>query len=110
MYDGTGTVWRRGLLDVYEDPADVYRIRVNGHRHVVITARPTGRRDDVALRVFRRNATRIASRSYRRSLRHGHRKERIVLRNRGRRPKTYYVSVTVQGAKLLDATYALRVG
>ena len=109
-YDGTGTAWRRGLLDVYEDPADVYRIRVNGHRRVLITARPTGRRDDVALRVFRRKATRIASRSYRRSLRHGHRKERIALRNRGRWPKTYYVSVTVQGAKLLDATYALRVG
>jgi hypothetical protein len=100
----------RGLLDVFEDPADVYRIRVRGHHHVRITARPTGRRDDVALRVYRRKAKRISSRPYEKSLLKGHKTERILLRNRGRRPKIYYVAVKVQGTRILDATYALRVG
>jgi Subtilase family len=109
-FTGKGHATRRGLVDVFEDPADVYRIRVRGHRRVRITARPTGRHDDVALRVYRRKAMRIGSRPYRRSLRKGHKTERIVLRNRGRRDKTYYVAVKVQGTRLLDATYALRVG
>jgi hypothetical protein len=109
-FKGKGDATRKGLIDVFEDPADVYRIRVRGHRRVRITARPTGRRDDVALRVYRRKATRIGSKPYRKSLRKGHRTERIVLRNTGRRDKTYYVAVKVQGSRLLDATYALRVG
>jgi hypothetical protein len=99
-----------GLLDIFEDPADVYRIRVRGHRRVLITAKPTGRRDDVALRVYRKKAKQISSRAYRKSLRKGHKTERIVLRNSGRRPKVYYVAVKVQGTRILDATYALRVG
>jgi len=109
-FAGRGHATRKGLVDVFEDPADVYRIRVRGHRRVRITAKPTGRHDDVALRVYRRKATRIGSRPYRRSLRRGHKTERILLRNGGRRDKTYYVGVEVQGTRLLDATYALRVG
>jgi hypothetical protein len=99
-----------GLLDVFEDPADVYRIKVRGHRRVRITAKPTGRRDDVALRVYRRKAKRISARPYKKSLHKGHKTERIALRNTGRRPKVYYVAVKVQGTRILDATYALRVG
>jgi hypothetical protein len=109
-FGGRGHVKRTGLLDVFEDPADVYRIRVRGHHRVRITARPTGRRDDIALRVYRKKAKRLSSRPYRKSARKGHKTERVVLRNGGRRPKIYYVALKVQGTKILDATYALRVG
>jgi hypothetical protein len=109
-FKGKGHVRRAGLLDIFEDPADVYRIRVRGHRRVHITAKPTGRRDDIALRVYRRKAKQIGARPYKKSLHKGHKTERIVLRNAGRRPKTYYVALKVQGTRILDATYALRVG
>jgi hypothetical protein len=110
VFKGKRHAKRKGLLDVFEDPADVYRIKVRGHHRVRITAKPTGKRDDVALRVYRRKAQRISSKPYRRSLRKGHHTEKIVFRNGGRRPKVYYVAVKVQGTKILDATYALRVG
>ena len=100
----------KGLLDAFEDPADVYRIKVRGHRLVTITANPKARSDDVALRVYRKKAKRIRSKPYRKSAHKGRRTEKIVLRNAGRRPKTYYVAVTVQGTRDLDAAYALRVG
>jgi hypothetical protein len=109
-FGGKGHARRNGLLDIFEDPADVYRIKVRGHHRVKITAKPSGRRDDVALRVYRRKAKRISSKPYLKSLRKGHKTERLVLRNRGKRPKVYYVAVKVQGTRLLDATYALRVG
>jgi hypothetical protein len=110
MFKGKRRAKRSGLLDIFEDPADVYRIRVRGHHRVKITAKPTGRRDDVALRIFRKKAKDIFSRPFKKSLHKGHKTERIVLRNPGRRPKIYYVAVAVQGTRILDATYALRVG
>jgi hypothetical protein len=110
LFKGRRHATAKGLLDVYEDPADVYRIRVRGHRRVRIKAKPTGQRDDVALRVYRRKAETIESRAYRKSVHKGHKTERITLRNRGKRPKVFYVALEVQGSRLLDATYALRVG
>lgn len=108
-YKGKRRAKLRGLLDVFEDPADVYRIRVRGHRRVKITANPDGA-DDVALRVYRKKAKELSSRPLKKSAHKGRRTERIVLRNTGRRPKTFYVAVLVQGTRDLDASYALRVG
>jgi hypothetical protein len=110
LFKGKRRVRVKGILDVFEDPADVYRIRVRAHHRAWIRAKPTGRRDDVALRVYRRNAKSLDARPYRKSAHKGHKTERIVLRNRGKRPKIYYVALAVQGRRLLDATYALRVG
>jgi hypothetical protein len=100
----------KGLLDVFEDPADVYRIKVRGHRTVKITAKPGGPTDDLSLAVYKRNAQELRH-PLKKSAHKGRRKtERIRLRNNGRRPKTYYVAVEVQGTRDLDATYVLRVG
>jgi hypothetical protein len=109
-YKGKKRVRVRGLLDKFEDPADVYRIRVRGHRRVRISADPRERSDDVSLRVYRKNAKRLRSRVYRKSAHKGRRTERIVLRNTGRQPKIYYVAIQVQGNRDLDASYTLRVG
>jgi hypothetical protein len=111
FYRGKGHERLFGLLDDFEDPADVYRIRLRGHSHRTITANPTGK-DDVALYVYRRKAKRLSQKPYRKSShkRRGH-NERIKLRNTGKRDKTYYVALRVQpGASDLDAGYTLRVG
>ena len=111
FYKGKGHQRLFGLLDEFEDPADVYRIRLRGHSKRKITANPTGK-DDVALYVYRRKAKRLSQKPYHKA---AHKKrgrtERITLRNTGKREKTYYVAVRVQpGASDLDAGYTLRVG
>jgi hypothetical protein len=100
----------RGLLDVFEDPADVHRIKVRGHRRVKITASPSGPSDDVRLAVYKRNAKELRHPLAKSAHKGRHKTERIRLRNSGRRSKTYYVSVEVQGTRDLDAGYVLRVG
>jgi hypothetical protein len=96
-------------IDVFEDPADVYRIRVRGHSRVRIGADPV-RSDDVDLRVYGRRAKSLSTKPLKRSARRGARTERITLRNRSGRARVYYVAVLVQGSRDLDAAYALRVG
>ena len=94
---------------MFEDPADVYRIRLRPHSQVRISADPV-RDDNVEMRVYGRNATRLDSRALKRSARRGKRTEKIRLRNRSGRARVYYVAVRVQGTRDLDAAYALRVG
>jgi hypothetical protein len=110
FYTGRGRRSLRALLDVFEDPADVYRVRLRPRSRVSVSANPA-RRGDVALYGFAGKAKRLSSRPLARSAHRGRRTERIVLRNRGRRPRTFYVAVTIQrGVRILDASYALRVG
>jgi len=110
IFRGGRPVRLTAMLDAFEDPADVYRIRLRSRSRERISANPAGR-DDVALAVYRGSAKRLGSRPLRRSARRGRRTERIMLRNRSRRARTYYVAVQVQrGVQDLDATYALRVG
>jgi Subtilase family len=100
----------RATIDVFEDPADVYRIRLRPRSSAKITANPV-RGDDVALRVFRRKARSLRANDLQRSAHRGRRTERVTLRNRSRRARVYYVAVSVQpNVRDLDAAYALRVG
>ena len=100
--------WARSSTS-FEDPADVYRIRLRGRSRVRITADPV-RNDDVDLRVYSRKAKSLSAKPLKRSARRGKRTERITLRNRSGRARVYYVAVRVQGSRDLDAAYALRVG
>jgi hypothetical protein len=110
IFRGGRAVRLRALLDAFEDPADVYRIRLRPRSRERITADPSGR-DDVELAVYRGSARGLTARPLERSARRGTRTERIVLRNRSRRARTFYLAVRVQrGARDLDASYALRVG
>jgi len=110
LFSGGRRLRLAAMLDAFEDPADVYRIRLRPRSRERITADPA-RNDDVALAVYRRSAKSLGARPLKKSARRGKRTERITLRNRSRRARVYYVAVSVQrGIRDLDATYALRVG
>jgi hypothetical protein len=110
LFGGGRSVRLTAMLDAFEDPADVYRIRLRPRSREQISANPA-RSDDVALAVYKRSARQLSSRPLKRSARRGKRTERITLHNRSRRARVFYVAVRVQrGVRDLDATYALRVG
>jgi hypothetical protein len=106
-----------GLLDAYEDPADVYRVRVRRRSDVRVIAKPTF--GDPVLAGFSSGIKSLAKCSRRRcrsaprlatSRRKGGRTERITLRNRTGRTRTFYVALGAQsGARALDAGYRLTI-
>ena len=101
-----------GLLDTFEDPADVYRIRMRPHSRVKVRAKPAGN-DDVALYAFKKKAKRAVRKRAVKKASHKRRgrTEHFVLRNRTGKRKIFYVALEVQpGARDLDAVYTLRVG
>jgi hypothetical protein len=108
LYTGGRRARLTALLDAFEDPADVYRIRLRARSRAQISADPAGS-DNVALRVYRGTAKSLAARPLKSSARGGSRTETVTLRNRSGRARVYYVAVRVQGRSDLDATYALRV-
>ena len=106
VFDGRKRNRFVALVDAYEDPADVYRVRVRGRSRVQVTAQPAF--GNPVLVGFRGNARSLSSKSLATSRHSGGRTERITLRNRGRTAKTFFVAVGVQrNAKTLDAGYAL---
>ena len=110
LFKGGKTRRLGAIIDVFEDPADVYRIRLRAHSRVKISADPV-RNDDIDLRVYRSKAKSLRAKALARSARRGNRTERITLRNRSGRARVYYVAVRVQpGVRDLDAAYTLRVG
>jgi len=117
VFRGRRTARLVGLVDVYEDPADVYRIRIRRRSAVRVIARPVF--GDPILAAFS-SGTRSLSKCTRRrckssprlatSRRRGSRTERITLRNRSSRTRTFYVAVGPQaGARSLDAGYRLTI-
>jgi Subtilase family len=109
LYSGGRRARLVGLLDAFEDPADVYRIRLRPHSRKRLSADPAGS-DNVALRVYAGTAKSLRARPLKSSARRGSRTESLTLRNRSGRARVYYVAVRVQGRSDLDAAYALRVG
>lgn len=100
----------RGLLDVFEDPSDVYRIRVPARRSVVMWVRPSF--GDPDLVVYDHNASSIGDRGaiISASNRRGKRTESVRLRNTSRRARTAYVRVFApSGRSSLDAGYKLTI-
>ena len=98
----------RARLDVYEDPVDVYRIRIPARSRVTATARV--RFGDPDLAIFRRGARSIRDR--RRladvSERSGTRTETVRLSNRGRRAVSAYVALAVDSrGRTRDSAYTL---
>ena len=117
VFKGRGTTRLVGLVDSYEDPADVYRIRIRRRSSVRVTARPVfgdpilagfsgGSKALSTCRGGRcRSTPRLAT-----SRRKGSRTERITLRNRRGRTRTFFVAVGPQsGARSLDAGYRLTI-
>jgi hypothetical protein len=106
-----------GIVDAYEDPADVYRVRIRARSSVRVLVRPVF--GDPILAAFSSGAKSLATcrrgrcRSTPRlgtSRRKGDRTERLTLRNRSSRTRTFYVAVGPQsGARSLDAGYRLTI-
>jgi len=96
-----------GLVDAYEDPADVYRVRLAGRSRVRVTADPAF--GNPILVGFAPGTRSLRERVLATSRRRGARTERITLRNRARRTRTYFVAVGVQRGRGLDAGYRLTI-
>ncbi len=117
IYTGRGTVRMTGLVDAYEDPADVYRVRIRRRSKARITARVVF--GDPVLAAFSSGTQSLAKCNRRRckssprlatSRRKGKRTERITVRNRTSKTRTYYVALATQSnARALDAGYRLTI-
>ena len=96
--------------DAYEDPIDVYRIKVRAGTRARIQLAPSV--GDPDLYVFRGGARSVGSAPLARSRRGGGKTDRATVRNRKGRTATYYVAVGFSDEKrlrLLNARYTLRV-
>jgi hypothetical protein len=105
---GAATV--SGLLDRFEDPVDVYRIRIPARSAVRVRVRP--RFGDPDLYVFNTRAETVVRGQglLGRSTRRGRRAERLVVRNPSGRARRAFVALGIdEDADSLDAGYRLRI-
>lgn len=105
-----GTSHVEGTIDRYEDPADVYRIRIPGGRRVRVSLSPS--HGDPDLYVLGRKAKQVTDRRRElgRSRRGIGRADIVTVRNRRPKPMTGYVVVRFSTAKqsaLADASYEI---
>jgi hypothetical protein len=108
VFKGRKRVRITALVDAFEDPADVYRVKVRRRSRVRVTAKPSF--GNPILAGFRPGAKSLNGRRTSTSRHSGSHTERITLRNRSRRTRTFYVAVGVQrGGRSLDAGYALTI-
>jgi subtilisin family serine protease len=108
VFRGRRTARLAGLVDVYEDPADVYRVKLRRRSRVRVVVRPAF--GDPLLAGFAPGSRSLRGRRLATSRRKGSRTERITLRNRSRRTRTFFVAIGVQrGGRSLDAGYRLTV-
>jgi hypothetical protein len=98
-------------LDKEEDPVDVYRIVVPGHGHASVSVVP--RFGDIQLEVFRSNAISIHDTRARANYAHRPGKtktEHAIVRNRGAKAHSYYLTITPQGrSRYQDRRYSLKI-
>jgi subtilisin family serine protease len=110
IYRGGRSARTRALLDLYEDPRDVYRIVVPARGSLRVTLKPAF--GDADLTVHDAAATTVGSRLRRlgASTRDGRRTDTVVVRNRRSSARSAWVAVTVDDdARELDSSYTLTV-
>ncbi len=109
-------IWRGGkpvsftaTVDLFEDPSDVYRIRVPGRGRVTVTVKPSSGNAD--LDVYAGGAPTVASDRglIRRSKHTGTRTDRVRVRNVGAKARTAFVQVYQRGRRPANSAYALTV-
>jgi len=110
IFGGRKTVRGVALLDAVEDPNDVYRITLPGHRKVIVSVKPAFGDPDVS--VYKGSAKSVgqSSRIIRRSAHTGSKTDAVTIRNRSRRQSFAYVRVfNHPRATTLDAAYVITV-
>jgi hypothetical protein len=109
VWSGGSRVTLQALLDYYEDPYDVYRLRVPAHQRVHVAVTPAFGNPDVEL--YSSAATKVATAKHRiaRSRHSGKATDRVAYSNHTSSTRTVYVNVYVPRQKTLDAGYKLSV-
>jgi subtilisin family serine protease len=110
IFGGRKTVRGVALLDAVEDPNDVYRIALPGHRKVIVSVKPAFGDTDVS--VYKGGAKSVAqsSRIIGKSAHAGSKTDAVTIRNRSRRQSFAYVRVFIHPkATTLDAAYVITV-
>jgi hypothetical protein len=108
VFKGRGRVRFAALVDAFEDPADVYRVRIRPHSRVRVTAKPAF--GNPVLVGFKPGTRSVRGRRLATSRHSGSHTEHVTLRNRSGRARTYFVAVGVQrNGRSLDAGYVLTI-
>ncbi|MDA0138301.1 S8 family peptidase [Solirubrobacter deserti] len=111
IWSGGKGVELSALLDKTEDPVDVYRIVIPARESARITVLP--RFGDPALEVFTTDAISVNDVDGRvaRSRNSGTKKaERVTVRNRGSKKRSYFIAIKPQGSsRYQERQYSLRV-
>jgi hypothetical protein len=110
VWKGGKGVTTRALLDQYEDPTDVYPVRLPARSRTRVVVRPGFGDPDLSVIDGKAKklsgAKRLAS-----SVKDGKRTDKVVVRNTSKKSKLVYVSIRVDPqAPDLDASYRLTVG
>jgi subtilisin family serine protease len=109
IFTGGRTAKLTARLDQYEDPSDVYRIRLSPRSRVRVSIKPS--QGDPDLYVFAGKAQAITSkRVLAKSKKRGLKTDSVSVRNTsGKAMSAYVVAVIDSSVKTLNATYALTV-
>ena len=109
IYDGKPRIRTlRARLDQYEDPADVYRVKLPSRSRTRITVNPSYGDSDLA--VFRGSARNTGARALARSQRGGSRNDSLVIRNSRPSARRAFVEVYIDPAATgLDSAYSLKL-
>jgi hypothetical protein len=110
LWKGGKGVTIRALLDQYEDPSDVYRVRLPARSRTRVVVKPSYGDADLAVIDGKAKSMsggkRLAS-----SVKDGTATDKVVVRNTSRKTKLVYVAIRVDPqAGDLDAGYRLTVG
>jgi hypothetical protein len=109
VFNGRRGVRGAGTLDLFEDPADIYRITLPAHRRVIVSVKPFFGDTDVAVYDAKATSLRQTSRILRRSRHAGSKTDAVTVRNRGKK-RTAYVAVTIhRGSRTADAGYRITI-
>jgi hypothetical protein len=109
LWSGGKPVSIGALLDYYEDPSDIYRLRVPAGARVRVTTNPDFGDPDIEL--FSGAARHIDQRRLviAKSRHKDRRADQVSYRNRAGTAKTLFVRIFVRGRKSLDSRYGLQV-
>ena len=108
IWTGGAPVRIHALIDLFEDPSDVYRIRIPAHHSVAIRLRPQFGNPD--LDVYEGHAPTVArDKGLLARSRHKRGQDAARIRNAGSRPHFIYAQVYASGRHPLDSRYTLSV-